>query len=105
MFVLTDIQRVTLHFEVIDAAGNPAAIDGTPEWGSSDEAILTVAPADDGMSAMVTTVGPLGAAQIHVTADADLGEGVRPLTGILDFEVHGSEAVALNLLAGEPEPR
>jgi hypothetical protein len=104
-FVLTDLQKVKVSVGFVDAAGNPAKVDGVPQWSSSDETILTVAAAEDGMSAEVVTVGPLGTAQVAVRADADLGEGIKEILATQGFEVVGSEAVAANFTVGTPEPR
>lgn len=68
----------------------PAPVDGVPIWASSDETVVRVTAADDGMSATITPVAPTptdvnGApipARITVTADADLGAGVVPITGV-----------------------
>jgi hypothetical protein len=35
-------------------------------------------------------------------ADADHGEGVEPITGILDLEVAGGKAVSLGIIASTP---
>lgn len=43
-----------------------------------------------------------GACQISVSADADLGEGIKTLTGVLDLEIVSGEAVSLNIIAGTP---
>ena len=40
--------------------------------------------------------------QISVSADADLGDGVRTLTGTLDLEIVSGEAVTLSVIAGTP---
>ena len=101
--VLTDEQKVTLSIQPKTAAGNPAPVDGIPIWSSSDETILAVVSAPDGLSATATTVGPVGSAQVNVSADADLGAGVRTLTAILDVQVIAAEAVSLAINAGTPE--
>ena len=101
--ILTDEQQVPLSVSFTTAAGNPAIVDGAPVWTSSDENIVTVQPAEDGLSAVALTVGPLGVAQVSVTADADLGEGTRTITGLLDIEVRAAEAVVANIGAGAPE--
>jgi len=64
---------------ITNAAGAPAAVDGAPVWGSSDDTVLSVVAAADGMSAEIRTVGT-GTARISGSADADLGSGVVPLT-------------------------
>lgn len=103
MLVLTDVQKVSLSISPVSAAGNPASIDGVPTWSTSDDTVLTLEVAEDGLSAVALTTGKLGTAQVSVVADADLGEGVKELTGVLDVEVKASEAVSLELNAGTPE--
>lgn len=104
MIQLTDIQKVSLAISAVSAAGNPAPIENAV-WASSDESILIVEAAPDGLSAVATTVGPLGNAQVQVFADARIGEGEVQLPGILDVEVISSEAASLNIAAGVPESR
>jgi len=101
-FTLTDIQQVTLAITAVDARGNPAKLDGAPVWATSDAALLTVTPSADGMSCVATAVGPLGTAQVTVTADADLGAGIRELTGLLDIEIIASEALNVTIVPGTP---
>lgn len=101
---LTDIQKVTVSITPVDAVGNVAPVENVV-WTSSDESILTVTASEDGLSAVVETVGHLGSAQIMVEADALIGEGYEPLAGILDVTVVGSKAVGFTINAGTPEPR
>jgi len=49
-----------------DAAGNVAAAGGVPVWVSSDESVVTVVAAEDGLSAVVTVVAE-GAADVQVS--------------------------------------
>lgn len=102
MLKITDSQNVTLTIKPVDKKGNPAPVDGVPVWATSDDTKATVAPAVDGLSAVVSAVGPLGAVQISVSADADLGTGVKSITGLLDIEVIAGEAAALAIEAGAP---
>lgn len=101
---LTDIQKVTLSISAVDAAGNPAPIENAL-WASSNPSVLTITENPDGLTAVAETVGPLGNAQIQVSADARIGEGEVVLQGVLDVEVIASEATALNIAAGTPESR
>lgn len=101
--ILTDEQKAALAIQPVTAAGNPARVDGTPEWSSSDEAIVTIVPSFDGLSAEAVTVGPVGVAQVSVKVDADLGNGIRTLTATLDVEVIAAEAVTVGITAGTPE--
>ena len=102
---LQDDQKVSFSISIVDAKGNPAQVDGVPAWASSNEAILTVAPAADGMSAVATAVGPVGPSQISVTADADLGSGTKQIVGTQDVDVVAGEAVSVGITAGTPEPQ
>jgi len=98
---LRDDQQVVLTIQPVDKKGAPALVDGVPVWASSDETVVTVTAAADGMSATAVGVAP-GTGRVVVTVDADLGAGVSDLTGTLDFTVTGGGAVSLNIVAGEP---
>lgn len=100
--VLTDAQKVTLSVSFTTKAGNPAPVDGAPQWVSSDPSVIQVVQSEDGLSAEAITVGPLGTAQVSVVADADLGEGTTAITGVLDIEVKASAAVFAIVAAGAP---
>lgn len=100
--LLTDVQKATLKIAPVGAKGNPAPVDGVPAWSVADPTILTITPAADGLSADVASVGPLGASQVNVSADADLGAGVTTIAGTLDVTVAASQAVSLNISAGTP---
>lgn len=104
---LLDDQRVSLSVQPVDAGGNPALIDGAPEWEviGATPSILTYQPADDGLSCDLETTGLIGTAQVRVSADARIGPDVRSISGILDIEVEAGEAVTLNIAAGTPQPR
>jgi hypothetical protein len=100
---LTAVQRVSVEVSAVDAKGNPAEVEEVI-FSSSDEAILIVEQDSTDMTkAWATAVGPTGTAQVKVTADADIGEGTKNLTGLLDVEVVAAEAASLGLTAGTPE--
>ncbi|MEI7591530.1 MAG: hypothetical protein WCJ49_09535 [Deltaproteobacteria bacterium] len=103
-FLLTDVQKVALAITPVDGAGNPAPVEGVI-WSSTNPDVLAVVAAEDGLSAVATAVGPLGTAQVSVVADAQIGEGVVELTGVLDVQVVASQAVSLGVVAGIPEPK
>ena len=105
LIVLTDMQKDLLSIQPRDAAENPAPVDGVPTWTVSDETILSLAVAPDGLSAVVTAVGPLGTAQVTVSADADMGEGITTISGVIDIQVVASQAVSLSVVAGVPEAK
>lgn len=105
MLILTATQQCQLSISVTDAKGNPAQVEGAPVWSSSEAAFASVEASADGMSAVVKSVGPVTTSpvQINVTADADLGEGVVPLVGLLEVSVIAGEAVNVGIVAGTPE--
>ena len=105
MLLLTDIQKAVLSVSPKSAAGNPAPVENV-EWKVSDPTIATITPDPaNPLSAVLTTTGALGSCQVSVSADADLGEGVKTIAGTLDVEVRASEAVSLDIGAGAPETR
>lgn len=105
MLILTNAQKCLLSLTVTDQYGNPTSIEGVPSWIVSDPNILTLDVQPDGLTAWIVTVGPIGGCQVSVSADADLGEGSRLITGVLEVDVRPSEAVALNIAAGVPESK
>lgn len=103
--VLTDEQECELAPSFTTAAGNPGRVDGVPVWSSSNPDVLDLQVSDDGLQALVTAKGPLGSSQVSVTVDADLGEGVRQVVGVLDVIVQAAEVVAVGIVAGTPKPK
>lgn len=83
--------------KITDKFGNDAKVDGAPAWAVTDEALATIVVAEDGMSAVVTPVGPVGSLKVQVSADADLGEGVKPLLGELDLDLVAGDAEVLSI--------
>lgn len=100
---MTNSQKATATITPVDKPGNPAPIDGVPIWASSDETIVTVEPAADGLSAVVKAVGPLGTAKVSVTGDADLSGEVKPIFGTLDVEITQGMAVGFKVTLGPAE--
>lgn len=100
---LPDDKTVAASVAFVGAKGNPAVVDGAPVWGTDRPDLLSVTAAEDGLSATIAPVGPLGTAQVTVTADADLDEGeTRELVVLGSVEVIAGEAVAGVINFGEP---
>jgi hypothetical protein len=99
--IITATQEVDLAIKPLDARGNPAQVDGRPEWESSDPSVIEVLPATDGLSCVARAKGKLGHALISVTADADLGAGVQNITGTIDIDIAASQAISIEIIAGE----
>jgi hypothetical protein len=102
-FQLPIDKKVTVSISPVDAKGNPAKVEGAPVWAFSDPTQCEVVPSADGMSAVLSPLGPLGTGQLNVTADADLGEGVKPISGLLEVETIGGEAVGFTINTGALE--
>lgn len=79
-----------------DAKGNATAVQDA-QWAVSDPTLASIVAAADGLSAVVTPVGPVGAFKIQLAADADLGAGVVPIAGEGDVEVIPGDAVTLEI--------
>jgi hypothetical protein len=103
MLILTDSQKVTLSIKPVTKAGNPAPVDGKPTWSLGCEDHLKLEVSEDGLSAVISSLGKLGVCQVNVKADADLGEGVEEIAGAIDIEVKAGKAVNLGIDAGAPE--
>ena len=103
LVTITNEQKINMTLAPMTAAGNPAVLDGVPSWNVvSGDALLE--PAADGLSCYLIS-GSVGNSVITVTADADLGEGVREITDTIDLAVVSAEASSLGLVAGTPEAK
>lgn len=102
-FQLTSSQRVPVAVDFTDKKGNPAPVDGIPEWLVDNPAVLALSPAADGRSCVVAAVGPLGTARVSMVADADMTTGTRQIVGVLDFEIVAGDAFLVTLTPGTPE--
>jgi hypothetical protein len=100
--IITVTQKFSISVQPVDAKGNPAVVDGAATFESSNPAAIEVTPTGD-LTADVRAVGVVGSGQVSVSVDADLGEGVRTISGVLDVEVQPGEAVALTINTGPVE--
>ncbi len=100
MLILTDEQQCDLEIEKVD--GNPGKVDGLPQWSVSNPSVCSLNVSENGLKATVIATG-IGTTQVSVTVDADLGAGVRNVTGILDVTVQPAEVVSVGILAGTPQ--
>lgn len=95
----TKEEKIPLSLQPVTAAGNPAAVDGIPVW-EITEGDATVEVAPDGLSAFIVSGSTIGTAKYRVSADADLGEGVRTIEIVGDYTITDAGAAALGLVAG-----
>jgi hypothetical protein len=98
--------QVLLQVQFQDAKGNPAQIDGDPEWSSSDPNIakVVVTPGNPYLANLAGGTAT-GNAQVIVSADAAIGDEVREIICTMDVTVVGGEAVVGVISpASEPAP-
>jgi len=98
---ITTEEQVSVTIAPKTAHGNPAPIDGTADFQSSDPTVATVT-ATGPLTAVVKSVAP-GVAQITASFDADLGAGVRPVEMSGALEVVAAEATTAEITFGTPE--
>lgn len=97
---ITATQQFDVSFAVTDKRGNPALVDGVPEWLTDNSDLVTITPSGDGKTCTVAANGVLGTGRVQVNLDADLGAGVVPLIGTLDVEVTPGTATVVTLTPG-----
>lgn len=102
MFKLTDSQQVAVSISAADKKGQSAPVEGVT-FATSDPNVATVVQDAVDPSKALVVAGLPGTCQIQVSADADLGEGVTKIEGVLDVEVVAGQAVALSVATGVAE--
>lgn len=101
MLQLTDTQQVNVSIQPVDKKGAPAQVQSV-SFVSSDPNVAAVMQDTTDPNKAVVVAGLPGVCQIQVTADADLGDGVTNISGVLDITVVGGQAVALTVNADAP---
>jgi hypothetical protein len=94
-------QKLPLSVEFQDKFGNAAKVDGAPAWAMTDAELGALEIAEGGLSAVFTPSGKAGALKVQVSADADLGEGVKAILGELELSLIAGDAVSVAIKAGE----
>jgi hypothetical protein len=105
MYTLPNDKQVTLKVEFLDAKGSPAKVDSVV-WSTdnADIAEVTVSTGNPQIANLKAGTAT-GLAQVIVTADADLGDGIKEIICTMDVEVVGGEAVVGTISpASEPVP-
>lgn len=86
--------HASLQVKWVDKNGQAAKVDGQTSWESVDPLMLEVTVNQaDSTAATLYAPGPVGSTQVHATADADMGEGIKTITATLDVTVITGEAV------------
>lgn len=108
MVSITTEQELPFSFKVVDGRGRAVEVDGDPVAASSDETVGTVElepGADNEWTGKITAVAPSpdGTTQrVTITADADLGEGVQNVVGVLEFDVTLDPRTGARLISISP---
>lgn len=95
-------QRVTGTVKFVDRKGNPAKVDGVPVWNVSDASLVKATPSADGMSCEFEALA-VGGVLVSLDADADLGAGVKTISGQGALNILEPEAVGVEISFGEPQ--
>jgi hypothetical protein len=99
-------QEVEGQVQPVDKKGKPAKVqEGSVEYSTSDENVAIVVEDPNDETKFVIKARGIGVAQISFKADANLGEGVKPIETFLAVEVFPDEAIGFGINLGEPRPQ
>jgi hypothetical protein len=101
---ITSEEKIHVSLDPKTQSGKPATLDGTPTW----EVISgngTVVADENGLGAYLVSGDAVDTVVYRVSADADLGQGVRTIEDTITVTVTNAEAAALGLTAGAAEPK
>ncbi len=85
----------------VDSKGNDAPIENLA-FESTNPDILAMTVSEDGKMATVKAVGPVGSAQVRITADAVVGEGEEIFDEVIDVDVIAGQATGFKVSVGTP---
>lgn len=97
---ITNEEKVRVQCVPVTAAGNPAPLDGDVAF----EVVIGSCTVErvDATTVFIVSGDLPGDCQLTVSADADLGEGVEPISDVITVHVEGAQAASLGLVADEP---
>ena len=98
---ITNEQKVNVKLNPVTSGGQPAPVDGVPQW-SVVGGNSTVVPADDGLSAFLVSEDNPGDTTFLVSADVDPGPGVTNIQDTILLHVAHALASSLGLAADDP---
>lgn len=88
-------QKIRVTLSPKTAKGAPAQVEGEPIW-TVESGDATIEP-DPGALSVFIVSGNIGDSIIRVSADADLGPGVRTIEDSIELTVTAPEASSLGL--------
>ena len=100
---ITINQKVSGQVTAVDRKGNPAQVEaGSFVFDTSDPEVCVISQDPEDESKFTVTAVGFGVAQVTVSADADLGEGVETISAFAAVEVTAEKAVGFGFTFGEP---
>lgn len=96
-------EKVHIKLFPVTSGGKPAELDGVPVW--TLDGTGTIVPDEDGMGAFVISADEPGTSNWSVSADADLGEGVKTISDGGTYSYNHPQAAALGLTAEPAVPK
>lgn len=94
-------EKVHIKLNPTTAEGHPATLDGIPTWVITSGG-ATIVPDTDGLGAFLVSEDTIGSSTWTVSADADLGQGVRTIQDGGTYTYTNAEAQALGVTAETP---
>lgn len=103
---ITTEQKIHIKLAPTTTQGKPAVLDGTPTW-EVTQGSGTVSPDADGLGAFIVSPDTVDGIVtiVKVSADADLGAGIRTIEDTIEVTITNAEAAALGLTADAAEPK
>jgi len=101
---MTSTQQATGQVQPVDIKGNPAQVEaGSVDFAIEDPSIAEVIEdPDDETKFTVRALGPVGVTRLNITADADLGEGVKHIETFAAIEITPAGAVGFGVTFAAP---
>jgi hypothetical protein len=97
-------EKVHVRLSPVTAGGHPAVLDGTPTW-EITSGNATIVPDADGLGAFLVSEDTIGSSTWKVSADADLGDGIRTIEDGGTYTYTDAQAAALGLTAETAVPK
>lgn len=101
---ITNEQKVHIKLNPVTATGKPAALDGVASF-EMTSGTGSVVPDADGLGATLISGDVAETCVVSVTADADLGSGVVPITETINLIVTDPLASSFGIVVDAPEPK
>lgn len=100
----TTEEKVYIKLNPVTSSGKPAVVDGLPVWEiTSGSATIVADP--DGLGAFIVSEDVIGSSVWKVTADADLGAGVKTIEEGGTYTYTDAQASNLGVIASPAVPK